>query len=581
MVRAQLQNVLNIATLSSHGKEVKVDGFKLLSDHTYHHPLYEQSRPPTENLSPESLDCSILYEPRIQLIKKQLESLLSVIDLEHYGKIAQVDGFRLKDLRDWVVPSDCDPSEILEIAASRCDCDCLMCYNKGNPPSLALRANRRPPAEELNEIKTRLNYFSPSKGESLFPGLGCSYEVMDHPFFPRILRLLREKTSKPIRINTNGKTLTPRRISELAEFRPIYLYLSLNSSSPERRKKLMRDNRPQMAISSLMGLRSKEIPYAAVIVPWPVDSIPEMCKDLYDTMVYADECGAHLIQINLPGYSRWFSPEKEFNLDDVWSACIDTVRELRGKTACPIVTMPSLFEENLHEGRKNLPKIVGLVGNSPAARCGLRVGDIILGMNNVSIRTRPQARDVISMLQKSEIKMARLTIQRNNRRLDMTMNPDDFGYPFTKEFDHHLGIIFMGAGLRLSDIEHLKEVIESRKAKDVLFLSSTLVKPVFEQCLRESHLLSSSNLKISIRVPRNNYLGGNVFMGDLLVVQDFIDCIKAYLSETEKEPDLIVVPSSPFSLGGWGRDLTGRVYLDIEREAGIPVELLDCETIYD
>lgn len=300
MVRAQLQNVLNIVTLSSHGKEVKVDGFKLLSDQTYDHPLYEQSRPPAENLSPESLDCSILYEPRIQLIKKQIESLLSVIDLEHHGKIAQVDGFRLKDLRDWVLPSDCDPSEILEIAASRCDCDCLMCYNKGNPPSLALRANRRSPAEELNEIKTRLNYFSPSKGERLFPSLGCSYEV-----------------------------------------------------------------------------------------------------------------------------------------------------------------------------------------------------------------------------------------------------------------------------------------IESRKAEDVLFLSSTLVKPVFEQCLRESHLLSSSNLKISIRVPRNNYLGGNVFMGDLFVVQDFIDCIKEYLSETEKEPDLIVMPSSPFSLGGWGRDLTGRVYLDIEREIGIPVELLTCETIYD
>ena len=70
-------------------------------------------------------------------------------------------------------------------------------------------------------------------------------------------------------------------------------------------------------------------------------------------------------------------------------------------------------------------------------------------------------------------------------------------------------------------------------------------------------------------------------MGDLMVVQDFIDCIKKYLEQYNKRPDLIVIPSSPFNLGQWRRDLTGRVYLDIEREVGIPVELLDCETIYD
>ena len=70
-------------------------------------------------------------------------------------------------------------------------------------------------------------------------------------------------------------------------------------------------------------------------------------------------------------------------------------------------------------------------------------------------------------------------------------------------------------------------------------------------------------------------------MGDLLVVQDFIVCVQGYLEEGGPRPDLIVIPSSPFNLGQWQRDLTGRVYLDIEREVGIPVELLDCETVYD
>jgi hypothetical protein len=70
-------------------------------------------------------------------------------------------------------------------------------------------------------------------------------------------------------------------------------------------------------------------------------------------------------------------------------------------------------------------------------------------------------------------------------------------------------------------------------------------------------------------------------LGDLLVVQDFIDCIREYLARGNPRPDLVVIPSSPFALGEWKRDLTGRVYLDIERETGIPVELLECEPIYD
>ncbi|MDD4859053.1 MAG: hypothetical protein PHR56_02485, partial [Dehalococcoidales bacterium] len=76
------------------------------------------------------------------------------------------------------------------------------------------------------------------------------------------------------------------------------------------------------------------------------------------------------------------------------------------------------------------------------------------------------------------------------------------------------------------------------------------------------------------------YFGGNIFMGDLLVVQDFIDAIAEYIERTGKRPDLVIIPSSPFNLSGWGRDLTGRVYLDIQRHAGVPVELLPCETIF-
>jgi hypothetical protein len=163
----------------------------------------------------------------------------------------------------------------------------------------------------------------------------------------------------------------------------------------------------------------------------------------------------------------------------------------------------------------------------------------------------------------------------------MILDLTGHSYPYSRHTDTYLGIIFSGTGLRMSSIEDLKETIETRKAKRILFLSSELMKPTFEQCLTESHLLGDSQLKIDIEVPQNRFFGGNILMGDLLVVQDFIDCIRNYVSQKRDKPDLAIIPSSPFNLSGWGRDLTGRVYLDIERETGVPIELLHCATIYE
>jgi len=238
-----------------------------------------------------------------------------------------------------------------------------------------------------------------------------------------------------------------------------------------------------------------------------------------------------------------------------------------------------MYEENTYESRKNAPRVVGVVRNSPAARSGLMRGDEIVKVGSVVISSRPQARGLLSVLQGSEIGRASLTVERAGERVEVTLNVEDFSYPYSPATDHHLGVIFMGTGLRLSYLESLRGLVNSRDAKHVLFLSSTLVKPTFEQLLAESHLFG--DVRVDIGVPRNSFFGGNIFMGDLLVVQDFIDFIKEYVKGGGDRPDLVVIPSTPFSLGGWGRDLTGRVYLDIEREVGIPVELLQCSTIFD
>ncbi|MBM3154276.1 MAG: radical SAM protein [Chloroflexi bacterium] len=601
LVRAVLESLLNVVVPQSSGKDVKVDGFRWLMDREQNYPLFcnldKASAPsafgaPRGNrlLEPENGDGAVfqsvanasLYEPRIDLIAKLTESILALVGFEYQGKPVEVDGFKLKDLHDWIVPSTGSTGEVIDYAGSSCSCDCVFCCNRGNPPSVAVSNGMSRAAEEdFAEIKTRIEYFSPENGLALFPSLGSVYEVTTHPFFLAMLRRLRAKTSRPFRITTNGNNLTPKVVAEMSELKPVYLYFSLNSSSPSRRQRLMRDSNSQTAIDALPLLKEHLIPYAAVIVPWPLDTMSEMLDDLSATVAYAASQEANMIQVNLPGYTRCFSPIPEVDFHRVWEAVIEQVRELREKHDCPIVAMPTLYEENIYHKSKNLAQIIGVVKNSPAYFGDLRKGDIILDISGFPVRSRPQARDLLSALRQSQANALSLKVQRGTSTVQINLDLSKHSYPYSPDFDAYLGMVFLGAGFRVSYLEDLKQVIEARRARRVLFLSSELVKPSLEQCLAETRLFTNSAAKIDIEVPQNRFFGGNIFMGDLLVVQDFIDHIQGYVARRGFKPDLVVIPSSPFNLSGWGRDLTGRVYLDIERVTGVPVELLPCATVYE
>jgi len=598
MVEALLMSLLDVLIPCADEREVRVDGFKMLNDRSTIYELYGRQQSQAVNdlaacaqhaesekktfpnrAGYQNIKNAALYMPVIELIKKQLESILSVVELESGGKPVKVDGFRLKDLNDWVLPSPCNPSEVIDHAGTRCNCDCVYCYNKGAPPSLALRFPDRTAAEEFEEIKTRIKYFKPEVNKSLFPGLGSTCEVLAHPHIMEIFTALRNKTDKPFRVITNGAALTEQNILQLEELKPVYLDISLNSSDPVRRQKLMRDRRPQVAINALPLLKSAGIPYSVVIVPWPLETEKEMLDDLENTVAYAAAHDTHLVQISLPGYTRYFSAKELFDRELLWSSIVARVKELRGKYNCPVVVMPGMYEESISREVKNIAEVIGVIKNSPADFAGVKQGDIIKVIAGSVIRNRPQAREMLSILQQSEMKSVPVVVQRGNQEIRLEIDTAAYSYPYSRLTDTHLGFVFMGTGLRVSYLEKLKEIIVSRGAKDVLFLSSELVKPVFEQCLRDSLYFSDINLEIG--VPESRFFGGNIFMGDLLVVEDFISHINDHIRKSGKKPDLVVIPSSPFNLSQWGRDLTGRCYLDIEREVGVPVELLECNTIYD
>ena len=118
-----------------------------------------------------------ITEPRLEMIKSQLEALLQVIELEKAGEVVEVDGFRLKNIEDWLVPIEEAPEVILSEITRPCNLRCEFCYLEGLPPG----EGRPFKWTSFEEIATRIRYFCPEKGTMLFRTLTHVEESLLHP----------------------------------------------------------------------------------------------------------------------------------------------------------------------------------------------------------------------------------------------------------------------------------------------------------------------------------------------------------------------------------------------------------------
>jgi hypothetical protein len=578
-IQRKVENLMQVISFYCGHKEVNIDGFKYLGQDDLLYRIFNQENPLIQkNMGPESI-----YEPRIELIKRDLENLLRVVRLEKGGQPVDIDGFSLKNLGDWLVRSSEDPSNIFEHLSTRCNCNCVFCYNKGNPKTLALQNRFSSIRDECDEISAQVKYYDPKSKKSLFPRLGIPCEFLAHPNWFETLGALREKTPESFRIITNGRGLTSANVDKLSGLKPIYLDISLNSVSPIRRKNLMRDPEPWIAIKSLPLLMQKLIPFSIIIVPWllPNECIEEALKDLEETVEYAARHNTHLIQISMPSFTRHFSLRDPFNTEEFWPSIAQRVRQIRTKVNVPIVIRPALYEANRFCSQKKEEEIIiGVVQNSPAYFGGVKLGDLITSINNINIKNRLQARKILSWINSNSLKKFSCKIQRGNRQLDLNINAEFRRYPSNKAADSHLGFVFMGSGLEMRYIDDLADIIREEKAGEVVLLTSKLMKLTVERLLQE-YTPWDSSVTVNLEIPDNHYLGGNIILGDLLIVDDLVQCIDKYIEARGKKPDLVVVPSSPFSLGGWGRDLTGRPFKEIERVTGVRTRTLCSKPIYD
>jgi MoaA/NifB/PqqE/SkfB family radical SAM enzyme len=278
-------------------------------------------------------------EPRLNLIKNQLERLLQIVELEKDGEPVEVDGFRLKNLNDWLIPIQNDINAILSEVASPCDLSCDFCYLKGLPPAESYGRMRT-----YQDLSTKIRYFSPDDGTMLFQMLNQVEEHLRHPQIFEILAQLRKISDKRLEIITNGSVLDEEFVARLAEFKPMTISVSLNAAQPENRKSLMRDRNGQTAINSLPLLRKYGIPFRVGIVPWTTISF----EDIIETVRYADENEALIVRVGFPGYTRFFPLRDEiiFDRNTYWTEIVEKLWPLALEMETPLVFIPYLLSVN-------------------------------------------------------------------------------------------------------------------------------------------------------------------------------------------------------------------------------------------
>jgi NifB/MoaA-like Fe-S oxidoreductase len=538
----------------------------------------------------ESVDSILLTEPRIEAIRRELQAILDLVQLEAGGQPVEVDGFRLRDIEPFAdYPTTL--SDIFWHLSSVCNFSCEFCYEKGNPADLPIQNMPRMATHE--EIVTRLKHYNPATGRGVFSVRSAINEPFANPHAIEYLRLMREKAPHElISFVTNGSYLTEDTVRALADLQPLFFNLSIYSVDPEVRRVVLRDRKGDTAVRAVELLARYEVPYMTNLVMWP--SIP--FSDLQRTIEYVARHRAAVVRVCLGGNSRYLPGDwTDFRIDDYWPKVVDEVERIRDRYPIPV-----LIEPNSYVRRDTEALVDDVVIDSPAGRAGIRRGDRVVAVDGRRVGSRMQ---LISELRRSsrsvfrppgvvgmtaEVRAARpesvrLTVRRGDTEavyhLDRYEPAAMCTYPYGKiaAFDDFvLGLIITDT-LRYSSLLAARRILERRRARRCLLLTSPLIEPILHHMIDKTDPFAG--FELHVRVAENRYFGGNINIGDLLVVEDYVHAVRGFVQDTGLRPDLVLIPASPFATSPWRRDLTGRPWTDIERLTRLPVETVPCSPL--
>lgn len=539
----------------------------------------------------ETVDSILLTEPRIEAIRRELQALLAVVELESNGQPVTIDGFRLRSIADWAdYPTSL--SDIFWHLSSACNFNCEFCYEKGNPPDFPIQNTPRMATPE--EIATRLHHYDPVKGKGIFTVRTAINEPFANRHAVEYLKAMRAKNpNELISFVTNGSYLTEETVCTLHDLQPLFFNLSIYSTDPTIRRQVIRDFRGDRSVKAVELLSKYRIPYMTNLVMWP--SIP--FEDMERTISYMVQHHAVVIRVCLGGYSRYLRGNfQHFTVEEYWPLVVAEVERIRDNYDVPI-----LIEPNSYVRRDTEALVDGVVQGSPAALAGVRRGDQILEVNGKRVLSRMQLLSELRRNSKARSyrppgvvgmtgtiaaplsEIVSLKVRRDGEMFEIKLDRyepaalNSYPYGYIAQFNDFMFGLVLTDTLRYSSLLATRKLIEQHRAGTVLLLTSQLIAPILEHMLENTQAFAG--LEVCIRVAPNNYFGGTINIGDLLVVQDIIDAVQHFCTQEGREPDLVLIPASPFASSPWGRDLTGRPWQDIERCTGIKVDLIPCPTI--
>jgi wyosine [tRNA(Phe)-imidazoG37] synthetase (radical SAM superfamily) len=516
------------------------------------------------NFRPQPLHSISGTEPTILLLAFHWSALKNLLVFNN----GQFDflSFALNKNSDWVIPSSCSPSEIYEYLARMCNVTCKFCYLFGNPTGIAVARGKKIASD--NEIETRLKYFNPTKGQSLFHAQWEINEFLLDPKLEKTLTTLRQKSKEPFFFITNGNPLTHKVMEILRKVKPVYLIISTNTLDAPLRSEVMGEKKAntRTALNCLEYLKKYKIPFGVSLIAFPDISF----KNLTKTVKALSKVNPAFVRVNMPGFTQDHPVKFTHNTDRVWSDAVTWIKKIRKEVKFPVISIPSAYEFNVYDKTPNIPKITGVIENSPAEHSGLKPDDIVLQINGIPIEFRSDILSIISFLKDS----AQLRIKRGEEVLDLTMELYHSGeYPYLGSiFGKYMfpyGIV-LSPGISRGNITEIEKLIKEYDAKDVWLITSQIMLNSAQDFIEK--LLPEYKNRIHFLLAQNNFLGGNIRIMDMCTIGDFKQCIEEELCIKKTKPELVIIPGTGFNK--YGRDLSGKHWTDLERFYPFPVKIL-------
>lgn len=444
--------------------------------------------------------------------------------------------------------------------SSVCNLDCDFCYRYGSltegPEAVVVSQGR----VLLSETETQARLDMVSDGYGLFAASADLGEDFVNPSLLNIYERIRKRApDEVIDTTTHGGFLTEKVVAELSRLRPVDLSISLNSSNPDIRRRLMKDRTPEVAISSLEKMQRHQVSYSVSIVAWP--DVPLV--DLRRTIRFADQHGARLIRVQLPGKSRFHPSQLAYDRQAVWQRVVEVLREMRSQVATPIYWQPYLYASDPISA-----EITGAIVGSPAAAAGVLPGDILHSVDHQPVRSREEGRVLIYRAGQKQ-QLTEVKVLRDGQEFGMRLDPnvDQLGYPYSIRGYNNSGLslgVFINQGVHVPSVVDVVFSAQRRGKRRVLIITSELMYEAVKQIVDSTKDRLPLSPMCDLVIPRAQFFGGDIILGDLLVFEDVLSAVAAHEARNGTY-DEIVIPETMMEAG---TDLNGVRFDALNRKLG-------------